>query len=173
MGREARRSPAGADPLLQPLERAWHAANTVVNLCRPVEGDNDVVHQLGHGVGMLGENQAGGEKRGSNAQVAQLAGQSRQVRGHQGLAAGEDHPAHAQLTQASKVRLQVGGGDLTNLANPPDVAHHAAAVAAAMGKEHQDGQFADVMRRECGGRIGPGRKRGGAHVSDLSSTSTT
>ena len=57
---------------------------------------------------------------------------------HQRFAAGEDNPLHLQRAQTEEVGLEILPGDLANLANSPDIAHHAAAIAPVVREEHKN-----------------------------------
>jgi len=52
---------------------------------------------------------------------------------HERLAAGEYHPLDAETLDIGEMPLEFGHADLFGPIGLPDVAHHAAAVAAAVG----------------------------------------
>src|SRR2546422_5499871 len=64
---------------------------------------------------------------------------------HQRLAAGENDPLHFELAKAGQVRLEVALRDLSDLPYPPDIAHHAAAVAAVVREDYQNRKARDPM----------------------------
>jgi hypothetical protein len=65
---------------------------------------------------------------------------------HQRLAAGEHDRSHTQSLDFLEMALEFGRTELARRFLLPDIAHHAAAVAAAVGLENQDGQAFDPVR---------------------------
>ena len=79
------------------------------------------------------------------------------------LAAGKDDPLDSQFSDRTQLLFKIRRRDLSRLTNPPDIAHHTAAVALIVWKNYQHRQRAYMVR----GLIGrsPGRRDGyeGAH----------
>ena len=111
-----------------------------------VERYDQVVDHFGHRARLRLQQQARREQRHTDAFGTEHAAERGEVAVHLRLAAREDHPADAKGADGFQMRLEVLRADLADLANPPDVAHQAAAVAAIVRKQHQDGQRADKVR---------------------------
>src|SRR5262249_46981008 len=128
-----------------PPVRARDTANFVVDMGRPVDRDDHIVHRCSDDVGTFFKRQGGGKKSNADAFTAAQARQGRYVGMHQGLATGEYNPFHVELAKAGQVRLEIALGDLSNLPDPPDIAHHTAAVATIVRKDYQDRKACDPV----------------------------
>src|ERR1017187_5242295 len=92
---------------------------------------------------------------------------------HQWLAARKHHPLHLEFAEAGSMRLQISRRDFTYLTNPPDIAHHTSAVAAAMGQDHKNGKFVNLVGTAGGFTASLNLQSFGAHATTFSNTTTT
>src|SRR5438552_14071054 len=132
-----------ADAFPDALEPARYPANAIVNLRRTVQRNDHIVYVFRDFVRKALEQQPGGENRHANAAAAQKIGEREQVRMHQGLATCEHHPTDLQTLDGFDLRFELSQGELAMLGRLPDVAHHAAAVAAAMRLDEKHRQLLD------------------------------
>ena len=116
-------------------------ANAVVYFRRSVERDNDFIEILHNRLGVLFEQKPGAQYRLPDAERPQARAQAEQIGMHQGLATGEDDPAHSERFDIGCVAVKIRHRDLLRAGGFPDVAHHAAAVAAAVRIEYENRRF--------------------------------
>jgi len=68
---------------------------------------------------------------------------------HLRFAPGEDYPPDPKFSQRLEVRLQVVDCNLPDLLDPPDVTHHATAIATIVREQNEDWQRAKVRIETC------------------------
>ena len=135
-----------ADPGGQKLEGAGDAADPVVDFGGTVEGNDRIVQAARHRMRAPGQQDAGAQGRGSNAHAPEQVAEAKEVGVHERLAAGKHDPAHAQSLYVARMAPQVIHTDFPHGVDFPDVAHHTAAIAAAVGLQHKDRQGCDYVR---------------------------
>jgi hypothetical protein len=130
----------GADAFLQHAERAGDAPDLIVNLGWSVERNDYVIDIFADGTCVTGQKQTSGENTNPYSALSQNSAKAKEIGMHQRFTAGEYGPFDPQLFDTSHVAVQVFRGHFPSVSGFPDIAHHAAAVAAAVGTENQDRQ---------------------------------
>src|SRR5580698_8144411 len=138
--------PRGLYPGCDEGEGAVDAADSIVNLRRAVEGDDDVVETCGYVCCTLLQQQAGGQQGETDIFVAQPSAEQRQLWVQERFTAGKHQPADSQFFDGSDVWLQVVHAEGFAFASFPDVTHDAAAIAGGVRVDHQDGKGFDHVR---------------------------
>ncbi len=111
-----------------------------MNLAGTVETDDDVIANLGERGGVADEEEAGRKDGDPNTRVVKQCAEIPEMAVEQRLAAREHNPPDAELLPLPEPALHLGSRDLLASLVAPDVAHQAAAVAAAVGIEDEDGK---------------------------------
>jgi len=130
----------GGDAIGEQSEGSGDASNGIVDGGRAVERDNDVVDVVDDLGGVAAEEESGAEEGGADILRAEETAEAEKVGMHEGFAAGENDPLDAEAGDVGGVAFKVGGGDFLSGIGFPDVAHDAAAVAAAVRVEDQYGE---------------------------------
>ena len=121
-----------ADTLRDSIEGSGDAADFVVNLRRPIEGDDGVIDVLRDLGGETFEQQSGREQRDADAASVEIFAEIEKIRVHERLATREDDPLDVEIIEVGKFAKVAGRVAF------PDVAHNAPAVAAAGDVEDED-----------------------------------
>src|SRR5262249_15235652 len=124
-----------------------NTTNLVMDVRRPVDRHNDVVHGFNNHLSMLLKQQAGGQECKAHALRSTHSTQGTQIGMHQWFPTREDNPLHLQFPKTGKVRFEVTLRNFSCLSNSPDITHHATTITAAMRKDNQDGKVCDPMLR--------------------------
>lgn len=124
-------------------EGAIYAADEIMHRRRAIERNDQIIHICCEWASMALEQQAGGEDRHAESSRAQYGAETGDIGVHQGLAAGDHDPLEAITFERLKVTFQCVAADQFGFSAFPDIAHSAAAVAAAERVQDQDGQAMD------------------------------
>src|SRR2546429_2576989 len=118
-----------------------------MNFWRAVQRHDDFIEMLHNCRGVLFEKEAGAQYRQLDSQRAQPRAQPEKIGVHERLAAREDDPAHSQRFDIGGVAVEIGHRDFARAGGLPDVAHHAAAVAAAVRIQDENRDVHSSTRR--------------------------
>lgn len=130
--------PHATDSSRESLECAGHAANTVVNFGRAVQRDDDLVHVADDVACKAIQEKSRGQQGQADSALFQWGAKLEQIGMHQRFPAGEDNPFDAEAVDGLQLAREVAGIEMTGNGSLPDVAHNAAAIAAAEDIEDQD-----------------------------------
>jgi hypothetical protein len=129
---------------LEGFECTAHPPNLIVNLGRAIHRDDDVIHRLCYRRALRFQEQTGGEQGEPHAESSKQAAERGKISVHLRFAPGKHNPPDLQSSQGLDVSLKVLDGNLPDLTDPPDVTHHAAAIATIVREQNEDRQRANV-----------------------------
>ena len=132
------------------LERSWDATDAVVQGRRPVQRDNNIIDGCSDRLGLRIEEQSSSEKRDADTLVAKHPRQYGKAAVLLGFSAGKHYPTNTQVAKRRDLALKIRDRKLFCIANLPDVAHHAVAVALIMRRNHDDRHCMDTMDVQVG-----------------------
>ena len=142
----------GGDAFVDEIVGSADAADGIVNLLGAVERDDDVIEESGDFFCSFLQEKACGEKGEVNLPFTKEIAQSGEIVVQQRFAAGENDVANAEIFERCAMTFQVLHSNLVVGFTLPDIAHDAAAVAAAVGVQDEDRQSREPRwRRWCRG----------------------
>lgn len=128
------------DAFVDEIAGSAHAADGIVNLRGAVQGDNDVVEQVGDFFCAFVKQEAGGKQCEVNLPVTKEVAESGEVIVEQRFAACENDMPNTKCFERVVVTLQVLRANLVAAVTLPDVAHDATTIASSVGVEDEDRQ---------------------------------
>jgi hypothetical protein len=135
------------DAFVYEIVGSGNASNGVVNLRRPIKGDDDIVEEGRHLFCTFVKQKARCEKREVNLPVAKKIAQREEIVVQQRFAAGKNDLTNAKVFERRAVPFQILGAHLVTGFALPYVAHDTAAVASSVGVQDENGQSREPCRR--------------------------
>ena len=126
----------GRDASTDDIKCSLDASDSIVNLLRTINRDDDVIEECGDLLCAFNEEQAGGQQREADFQLAKEVAECAQIAVQQRFAAGQDYLADPELDERRAMAVEVGDFDLFMRLPLPNVTHDAPAVT--VGVDIQD-----------------------------------